>query len=142
MGRRAVVPDQLEAVMSAGTRHCWTLEQLHDELRTAGHPADPSTVFRALGRLEAQGVVRTVAIDGRRGHYELAGEHHEHLVCEECGRIEAVPCGLVASWVEQVRQTCGFEVAGHQLVLRGRCRRCLGAEPAGPARPAASRGGR
>ena len=141
MGRRAVVPEQLEAVMSGGDRHCWTLEQLHDDLRTAGHPADPSTVFRALGRLEAQGVVRTVPIDGRRGHYELAGEHHEHLVCEGCRRIEAVPCGLVASWVEQVRATCGFEVAGHQLVLRGWCRRCLDDGRASE-RPLAAREGR
>jgi Fur family ferric uptake transcriptional regulator len=132
MGRRAVVPERLQAVMSDGARHCWTLDELHDGLRTAGHDADPSTIFRALGRLEAQGVVRTVSLDGRRGRYELAGEHHEHLVCEGCGAIEAVPCGLVAAWADQVRRECGFEVEGHQLVLRGRCRRCRAGQDSAP----------
>lgn len=130
MGRRAVVPEQVKVVMTGGARHCWTLDELHDELRTAGHEADPSTVFRALGRLQAQGVVRTVALDDRRGRYELAGDHHEHLVCEGCGGVEAVPCGLVTRWVDQVRRTCGFEVSDHQLVLRGRCRRCRSEGPA------------
>ena len=125
-----MVPEQLRAVMTDGARHCWTLDELHDGLRAVGHEADPSTIFRAIGRLEAHGVVRAVALDDRRSRYELAGEHHEHLVCERCGGIDAVPCGLVASFVEQVRRTCGFEVEGHQLVLRGRCRSCQAVEPA------------
>ena len=132
MGRRAVVPEQVRAVMTEGERHCWTLDELHDGLRAVGHDADPSTIFRALGRLEAHGVVRAVALDDRRSRYELAGEHHEHLVCERCGGIDAVPCGLVASFVDQVRRTWGFAVEDHQLVLRGRCRRCQAAEPAAP----------
>ena len=130
-----MVPERLKSVMSEGARHCWTLDELHDGLCAAGHGADPSTIFRALGRLEARGVVRAVNLDGRRSRYELAGAHHEHLVCEGCGGIDAVPCGLVVSFVEQVRRTCGFEVEGHQLVLRGRCRSCQIAEPAAPPGP-------
>ncbi len=116
--------------MAGGDRHCWTIDDLRAGLDAAGSGPDPSTVFRAVGRLEAEGVVSRVVIDERRTHYELAGEHHEHLVCDGCGEVEAVPCGLLSSWVEQVRRQCGFEVVDHEVVLRGRCRRCR--PPGGP----------
>lgn len=119
-------------MMAGGDRHCWTIDDLRAGLDAVGSDPDPSTVFRALGRLESEGVVSRVAIDERRTYYELAGEHHEHLVCNGCGDVEAVPCGLLTSWVEQVRIQCGFEVADHEVVLRGRCRHCQPAGPPGP----------
>lgn len=123
-----MVPGQVMAAMAGGTHHCWTLDEIHAQLGAAGFEPDPSTVFRAVGRLEAEGVIRSVALDGRRGYYEVASGHHEHLVCIGCGDIEAVPCGLVASWVEEIRRTSRFEVDDHQFVLRGRCRRCREAD--------------
>ena len=124
MGRRAVVPEQVRAVMAGGGRHCWTLAELQEGLGALGVVPDPSTVFRAVGRLEVSGVVRRVELDERRAHFELAGEHHEHLVCDGCGEVEAVPCALVVTWVEEVRRECGFEVSDHEVLLRGRCWRC------------------
>ena len=129
MGRRGVIAEQVLDLMRAGGRHCWSLDDLKDALVRRGLEPDPSSVFRAVVRLEDAGQVVRVPIDDRRGHYEVAGEHHEHLICEACGGIEPIDCSVVASLVEKVRATSGFAVTGHQVVLSGTCERCLDASP-------------
>lgn len=124
MGRRSVISEQILEVMSGGGRHCWTLEDLHDDLAGRGVEPDPSSVFRAVTRLEDAGRLVRVPVDDRRGRFEVAGAHHEHLVCEVCGAIEPIACSIVASLTEQVQAACGFVVSGHQLVLSGSCRHC------------------
>lgn len=111
--------------MREDDRHCWDLDELKDGLACRGLEPDPSSVFRAVSRLEEAGRVVRVPIDDRRGHYEVAGDHHEHLVCEACGAVEPIDCSVVASLGEKVRATSGFVVTGHQVVLSGTCARCL-----------------
>lgn len=132
MGRRGVIAGQVLALMRDEDRHCWSLDELKDGLAGRGLDPDPSSVFRAVSRLEEAGQVVRVPLDDRRGHYEVAGDHHEHLHCEVCGGIEPIDCSVVASLVDQVRASSGFVVTGHQVVLSGTCARCVG--PSVPAR--------
>lgn len=127
MARRSVISEQILEVMSAGGRHCWTLDDLQGDLVGRGLEPDPSSVFRAVTRLEDAGRVVRVPVDDRRGRFEVAGDHHEHLVCEACGTIEPIACSIVASLADQVRAASGFIVSGHQVVLSGTCGRCAGA---------------
>ena len=129
MGRRGVIAEQMLELMHESSRHCWTLDDLQDGLMRRGHASDLSSVFRAVTRLENGGQVARVPIDDRRGHYEIAGDHHEHLVCESCGTIEPVACSTVASLAEEVRGATGFVVTGHWVVLSGTCARCLAGQP-------------
>lgn len=136
MGRRGVISERLLELMGDSARHSWTIDDLKEDLTRQGHAPDQSSVFRAVTRLEAEGQVVRVPLDDRRTHYEMAGEHHEHLVCEACGAIEPVACSAVASLVDEVRATSGFSVTGHSVVLTGTCARCLDT-----LRPASSDGG-
>ncbi|MHB1536484.1 MAG: Fur family transcriptional regulator [Acidimicrobiales bacterium] len=130
MGRRPVIPDRLSELMGGGGQHCWTVEDLQEALAREGFDADPSSIFRAVNRLEDAGTVHKVALGDRRIRYELAGEHHEHLVCDGCGAVEPLPCALVDALVHDVWDRCGFAVSGHRLVLTGTCGTCgLGSEP-------------
>jgi Fur family ferric uptake transcriptional regulator len=126
MARRGVIAQQVLDLMEADGRHCWSLDELREGLLCRGLEPDPSSIFRAVVRLEEAGWVVRVPIDDRRGRYEVAGDHHEHLVCESCGVIEPIACSVVASLVETVRASSGFAVTGHHVVLSGTCTRCLG----------------
>lgn len=130
MARRSVISERLLELMGDSGRHCWTIDDLKDDLTRRGHSSDLSSVFRAVTRLETEGQVVRVPIDDRRSHYEIARDHHEHLVCESCGRIEPVACSAVESLVEEVRATSGFAVTGHSVILTGTCARC--GDSAGP----------
>ena len=110
--------------MRRPARHCWTLDELHDDLGRRGLAPNASSVFRAVCGLERAGTVVRVALGDGRGRYELASEHHDHLVCGTCGRVEPLACSIVADLASRVRAWSGFLVSGHQLVLSGTCGTC------------------
>lgn len=78
------------------------------------------TLYRTLDVLSEVGVVRRLDLgDGRR--YELAEDHHHHLICESCGDIsefEECPLDLGRLGVTD------FEVSAHSLEIYGRCAGC------------------
>lgn len=82
-----------------------------------------ATVYRAVRRLLDQGWLVTVDIPGEPPRYELAGKtHHHHFFCRGCGRtfdVKGCP--------QEIKSLTprGFRLEGHELVLYGRCPRCL-----------------
>ena len=51
------------------------------------------------------------------------GEHHHHLVCTGCGRVEETECQL-DDMVGRALTTSGFVVTGHELNMFGLCSDC------------------
>jgi Fur family transcriptional regulator, ferric uptake regulator len=78
------------------------------------------TIYRTLDLLSEIGVVRRLELgDGPR--YELAEDHHHHLICESCGAVsEFERCPL------DLRRLRGvdFDVSSHTLEIFGRCAKC------------------
>ena len=112
--------------MRRPARHCWTLDELQVDLARRGLAPNPSSVFRAVCGLERAGTVVRVLLGDGRGHYEVASEHHDHLVCDTCGRVEPLACSIIADLASHVRAWSGFLISGHQLVLSGTCGSCAG----------------
>lgn len=125
MGRRGAVFAQVLELMRSEDRHCWTLEDVQAGLASRGLDPDPSSVFRAVTRLQDAGRVVRVPIDDRRSHYEIAGGHHDHLVCERCSQVEPLACSVLRALSDDVRRRSGFVVSDHRLVLTGTCRNCF-----------------
>ena len=80
------------------------------------------TVYRTLGLLSGLGLVRRLDLgDGPR--YELAEDHHHHLICEGCGGItEFERCPLDLRGLPEVGGD--FEVRAHSLEVYGTCSDC------------------
>lgn len=80
------------------------------------------TVYRTLDLLGRLGLVRRLDLgDGPR--YELAEDHHHHLICELCGRIsEFEECPLDIQRLPL--QKSGFEPRSHSLEVYGQCAEC------------------
>jgi Fur family ferric uptake transcriptional regulator len=78
------------------------------------------TVYRTLDLLSEIGSVRRLDLgDGPR--YELAEDHHHHLICESCGGVsEFERCPLDLRRLKGV----DFEVNSHTLEIYGRCADC------------------
>ena len=80
------------------------------------------TLYRTLELLGKLGIVRRLDLgDGRR--YELAEDHHHHMICESCGDIsEFEECPL-----DPERVSLGsseFEVRSHSIEVYGQCAEC------------------
>ncbi len=124
MPRQSPIREALSALVVGSTRHDWSIEDLVAELGAREVAADFSSVFRALGRLVDDGVVRRVQLGDGKARFEAAGEHHEHVRCDRCGAVGAVPGCVVHNVVPRVQEATGFRVTGHQLLFSGLCPQC------------------
>jgi Fe2+ or Zn2+ uptake regulation protein len=80
------------------------------------------TVYRTLGLLSGLGLVRRLDL-GAGPRYELAEDHHHHLICERCGEItEFETCPLDLRWLPGARGD--FQVRAHSLEVYGTCSDC------------------
>lgn len=124
MARPSHVRDAVQALVCSSHRHDWTSAAVLDGLRERDVAADRSSVFRALSRLEEEGVVERVDLGDGVARYEAAGAHHEHVRCERCGAVAAVPGCAVAPVRAAVEDGTGFRLTGHQVVFVGVCPAC------------------
>lgn len=112
------------------------LERARTPLSTAdlvhARTGPQSSVYRNLSVLEHAGVVRRVITEGEFARYELAEElteHHHHLICSNCGKVEDVriPPDLETTMdraVDRLAKRSGFAKVRHRLDLIGTCRAC------------------
>ena len=78
------------------------------------------TIYRTLDLLSEIGVVRRLDLGGGP-RYELAEDHHHHLICESCGDVsEFEECPIDP----HLMQSVDFEVRSHSLEIYGRCTDC------------------
>ncbi|MCL4435067.1 MAG: transcriptional repressor [Actinobacteria bacterium] len=124
MGRKAVIPDAVIDLMGSEDYHLWTLEEIRDGLQAKGIPANFSSVFRSMERLTRERVVRKIDVEDGKSRFELSEGHHDHIRCEKCGRLAAIPCGLLDSTLATLQSDTGFIITGHSLIITGRCKDC------------------
>jgi Fur family transcriptional regulator, ferric uptake regulator len=71
-------------------------------------------------------VKRVDAGDGI-ARYEPAqadGDHHHHLVCRDCGKVEAFSDSRLERAIDHVAGGLGYTVHEHEVVLTGACSDC------------------
>ena len=103
---------------------CLSAQEIFDALRAEGRPVGIASVYRVLDVLTALGVTQRLDVGGGVSRYEPVqpdGAHHHHLVCDDCGKVEAFSDGPLEAALEQ---RIGFTVGGHDVVLHGACADC------------------
>lgn len=112
-----------------------TAEAIYRALLDSGEEVGLATVYRVLTQFESAGLVKRHNFEGGHSVFELdQGEHHDHILCLECGRIEEFCDDEIERRQSIIAQQRGFELAEHCLTLYGHCRR-----PDCPYRSAAGR---
>ena len=111
-------PQRLAVLRALATEQ----HQSMGELRRRCPQVGVVTVYRTLDLLSKLGIVRRMDLgDGPR--YELAEDHHHHLICESCGDIsEFEECPLDSERVSLASSE--FEVYSHSIEVYGRCAAC------------------
>ncbi|HEX5713657.1 MAG TPA: Fur family transcriptional regulator [Solirubrobacterales bacterium] len=118
------------AVVEALARHdcAVTALDLDDELRRRRPPVGRASVYRALEQLEELGLVQRIEVCRGTAGYERIdpdGHHHHHAICRDCGRMVPFEDSTLEQAIGQLSKNISFEVTEHDVVLRGRCDRCV-----------------
>ena len=106
---------------------CLSAHELHERALAAGSRVGIASVYRALEGMDALGLVQRVDLGDGVARFEPAhagGDHHHHLVCDDCGKVEPFEDPTLESAIERVADGRGYVVAAHDVVLRGACEDC------------------
>jgi Fur family ferric uptake transcriptional regulator len=81
-------------------------------------------VYRVLTQFEAAGLVTRHHFEGTTAVFELnEGQHHDHIVCLDCGRVEEFMDSGIEERQKTVANKLQFEIKDHAMILYGRCKR-------------------
>jgi len=113
----------LEILEGDGVRHK-SAEDIYKSLLSSNEDIGLATVYRVLTQFEAAGLVTRHHFENGMAVFELnRGDHHDHIVCLDCGKVEE----FVDAGIEERQKTIaaqrGFDIHDHSMIIYGRCRR-------------------
>ena len=95
-----------------------TAEDIYQALRDAEEDVGIATVYRVLTQFEAAGLIERHNFDNGPAVYELdRGEHHDHMVCTETGKVIEFHDSEIENIQERIASQNGYDLVGHSLVL-------------------------
>jgi Fur family ferric uptake transcriptional regulator len=111
----------LEILEAAEPRHM-SAEDVYKTLLESEADIGLATVYRVLTQFEAAGLVRRHNFEGGSAVFELDdGEHHDHIICQQCGHVVEFVDEEIESRQEANAAEHGFEVSEHALIIYGNC---------------------
>jgi len=109
-------------IFFASTEHL-SIEDLLDRVRIEEPKIGYATVYRTLKLLKECGLAFERHFGDGVSRYEVAwaDEHHDHLICIECEKIEN---DTIEDLQHSVASKLGFKLVRHKLELYGICADC------------------
>ena len=107
----------LELLDESRSRHL-TADDIYRELIQAGEDIGLATVYRVLNQFEAAGLVVKHNFEGGQAYYELdSGEHHDHMVCVETGKVIEFSNSEIERLQAEIAAEHGYDIEDHSLVI-------------------------
>jgi Fur family ferric uptake transcriptional regulator len=106
---------------------CRSAQEIHDAVRAGGARIGIASVYRTLEGLGELGLVQRVDLGDGVSRFERAdpdGDHHHHLVCGDCGKVEPFEDSALEAAIAGIAGGRGYDVAAHDVVLHGACGDC------------------
>ena len=129
-GLKATVPRLkiLEILETRKDQHM-TAEDVYKALLEGNEEIGLATVYRVLTQFEAAGLVARHHFEGGQSVFELdQGEHHDHILCISCGRVDEFVDEVIEKRQRQIAEKAGYEITDHSLYIYGICSECQKAE--------------
>jgi Fur family ferric uptake transcriptional regulator len=110
--------------LAAGGRQL-SAQELYDRMRVEHPDIGRATVFRALEALVSVGAARRLERPGHVYAYVSCDpDHHHHLVCTSCGRVEEIGERHVGELSQAISKRYRFQIEDATLDFYGRCASC------------------
>lgn len=114
----------LEILESSETKHL-SAEHVYKKLIEADEDVGLATVYRVLTQFETAGLVMRHHFEGGHSVFELTSvNHHDHIVCNNCGAVEEFYDDIIEQQQEKIAKSLGFKITDHSLYMYGVCKNC------------------
>lgn len=122
-GLKATLPrlKVLDLFEHSDQRHL-TAEDVYRACLREGLEIGLATVYRVLTQFEQAGILVRHHFEGGKAVFELdRGDHHDHIVCLQCGRVEEFYDAQIEERQRTVALARGFSIQGHSLQIQAEC---------------------
>ncbi len=123
IGLKATLPRLkiLDLFEQSDKRHM-TAEEVYRLLSDEGQDIGLATVYRVLTQFEQAGLLIRHHFDSDKAVFELnQGDHHDHLVCLQCGKVEEFFDPEIEKRQQRIAKERGFVIHDHSLHLYADC---------------------
>jgi Fur family ferric uptake transcriptional regulator len=125
-GLKATVPriKILSLLEGSELRHV-SAEDVYKALLESGEDLSLATVYRVLTQFEQAGLVTRHHFEGGHSVFELnEGEHHDHILCVKCGRVDEFVDKVIEERQQKIAAEKGYNMTDHSLYIFGICSSC------------------
>ena len=116
----------LQILENSENKHL-SAEDVYKALIGAEEDVGLATVYRVLTQFESAGLVMRHHFEGGHSIFELTSvDHHDHIVCNNCGKVEEFYDEVIEEQQEKISKKYGFKITDHSMYLYGICQECQG----------------
>jgi len=103
-----------------------SVEDIYRTVRKEDPRVGYTTVYRTMKLLAECGLAREIDLADGITRYEhlFNHEHHDHMICMECGTSIEFFNAEIESVQDSASEELGFKVLDHKLQIYGVCRKC------------------
>lgn len=126
VGLKATLPRlKILEIMEASEKRHLSAEDIYKILSESGEDVGLATVYRVLTQFENAGLVTRHHFEGGISVFELdQGEHHDHILCVRCGRVDEFVDDIIEQRQRAIAENAGFSMTDHCLYIYGICSEC------------------
>ncbi|MGE4423144.1 MAG: Fur family transcriptional regulator [Pseudodesulfovibrio sp.] len=101
-------------------------EELYALVKKRDASIGQATVYRTLKLLSDSGLIEPLDFADGVTRYEpcYGKDHHDHLICEKCGKNIEIVDEVIERRQEQLAKEHGFTLIRHKMYLYGLCPEC------------------
>jgi Fur family ferric uptake transcriptional regulator len=122
-GLKATLPriKILSLFESSEQRHL-SAEDIYKQFVSEDMDVGLATIYRVLTQFEQAGILVRHHFESGKAVYELDhGEHHDHIVCNQCGHVEEFYDEEIEKRQLKVARSRNFKILGHSLQIYADC---------------------
>ena len=117
-GLRLTGPRKVIARILSEAKDHPDVEELHRRVQNVDSGVSLSTVYRAVARFEAAGIVERLAFKDGRSRYETGGrQHHDHFIHARTGQVIEFRSAEIEALQAEIARRHGFRIVDHKLDL-------------------------
>jgi Fur family ferric uptake transcriptional regulator len=83
-----------------------------------------ATVYRSIKTIEDAGLIKYLRSINDEKIYEIVEEHHDHMICEKCGKIIEFYDLELEALQDSLCKSRGFSPKRHTMKIFGVCEEC------------------
>ena len=120
-----ITPERLD-ILDEVLKHRghFKIDDIIIKMSTVEKPVSRATVYRTIKTIEEAGLVKYLRSTNDEKIYEVQKEHHDHMICEICGKIIEFHNEELEKLQDAICDSHGFTPQQHTMKIFGICNKC------------------